>query len=185
MGFLFSQAFWGALLILLGCSMVLKVFFKVEIPVFRIAIALIFIYIGIRIMMGWSGGSGWVGNDHNVIFGESQIKATTESREYNLIFGHGDVDFTEIVPVKENVNASLNAVFGAGNIRINPAVPTKVVIDCAFASARVPNNQQSSFGNLTYTTPAYKEGQPCLYIKGSTVFGSLEVWEQPGASKTE
>ncbi len=48
MGFLFSDIFWGIVLILTGVSIILQLVFKINIPVFPIVIAFLLIYAGIR-----------------------------------------------------------------------------------------------------------------------------------------
>ena len=43
MGFLFSGVFWGGVLVLLGISIIIKVVFHIDIPVFRVVVALVLI----------------------------------------------------------------------------------------------------------------------------------------------
>ena len=47
MDFFFGGLFWGVLLILIGIGIILKVFFDINIPIFRTALALLLIYLGV------------------------------------------------------------------------------------------------------------------------------------------
>ena len=74
MGFLFSGIFWGVILILLGLAMIIKVVFNVSLPIFRIVFAIIFVYIGFKILVGGFGG-GIKTEKNDVVFGETIIEA--------------------------------------------------------------------------------------------------------------
>ncbi|HEX3047535.1 MAG TPA: hypothetical protein VHY08_22480 [Bacillota bacterium] len=177
MGFLFTPVFWGVVLVLWGCSLVLNVLFHLNIPVFRILIALIIIFFGIQLLMGWKGNSwSYVHNDeHNVIFGQADKQATPSTKEYNIIFSNSVVDITEPHPDWVNSKLEINTVFGSGLIRINPEIPAKIVTTAAFGRIITPDNQQSVMGDHVYQTPALKENQPYLLIKANVVFGNIQV----------
>ncbi|MGE5605051.1 MAG: hypothetical protein ACM3YE_05095, partial [Bacteroidota bacterium] len=67
MGFIFSQVFWGIFLILLGASFILKVLFHLDIPVFRLFVSFILIYMGFRVL---TGGFGCERNSRNMMFND-------------------------------------------------------------------------------------------------------------------
>ena len=177
MNFLFSPVFWGVVLILWGCAIVLNVLFHVNIPVFRILVALIIIFIGIQMIIGWKSNSWCYVHDdeHNIIFGQSTKQATPATKEYNIIFSNGEVDITEQDPEWVNSKLEINTIFGSGLIRINPEIPVKIVSSAAFGRISTPDNQQSVIGDHVYQTPVVKENQPYLLIKASVVFGNLEI----------
>lgn len=185
MGFLFSPVFWGVVLVLWGCAIVLNVLFHLNIPVFRILIALIIIFFGIQLLLGWKGESWYyVHNDeHNVIFGQSIKNATPSTKEYNIIFSNSKLDITEPNPEWVNSKLEVNAIFGSGFIKINPEIPARIVTSAAFGRIITPDNQQSVMGDHVYQTPALKENQPYLLIKATVVFGNMEVQlqNQPGS----
>ena len=177
MSFLLSPVFWGVVLVLWGCAIVLNVLFHLNIPVFRILIALIIIFFGIQLLLGWKGDSWcYVRNDeHNVIFGQSTQKATPLTKEYNIIFSNGAVEVTEPNPDWVNAKLEVNTVFGSGLIRLNPDIPAKIITTAAFGRIITPDNGQQVFGDHVYQTPALKENQPYLLIKATVVFGNMEV----------
>ena len=53
MGFVFSEVFWGIFLIIIGLIIVVKVVFGINIPLMRIILALLLIYIGVSYLTGW------------------------------------------------------------------------------------------------------------------------------------
>lgn len=177
MGFLFTPVFWGGVLVLWGCAIVLNVLFHLNIPVFRILIGLIIVFAGIQLLVGWQGKS-WcsVQNDeHNVIFSKSTIKATPLTKEYNIVFSNSELNVTEPNPEWVNSKLEVNTVFGAGFIIINPEIPVKIVTTAAFGRIITPDNQQSVIGDHVYQTPALKDNQPYLLIEANVVFGNMEV----------
>ncbi len=48
----YKGAFWGILLIFLGLMFILRAFFNISIPIFRLAIGLTLIYWGIETLSG-------------------------------------------------------------------------------------------------------------------------------------
>ncbi len=176
MGCLFcSGMFWGVLLILLGISIILKILFNITIPVFRIAFALLLIYLGVKIL---TGGFGIGRKKNTVLFNDSKIEYTESSDEYNVLFGKGVVNLSTVSLEKKTVEVKVNTVFAEGTIKINPALPTKILVNSAFAGARMPDGNVISFGNYTYKTKSFKENENYLKIETNVVFGSLKVVEQ-------
>lgn len=175
--FIFSPLFWGAVLILWGLSVIVDTLFHINIPIFRIVFALIIILFGLQMLFGWKIGSrDYVhSNDHNIIFGTANIKATPATREYNIIFANGEVDITEPNPEWVNSKLEVNTIFGSGVIRLNPEIPIKIVSNAAFGRITTPDSAQSVFGEHVYQTPALKENQPYLLIKADAVFGNMDI----------
>ena len=175
MGFIFSEVFWGVLLIVLGVSFIIKVVFNVNIPVFRIFFAFFFIFLGIRFLIG--GGFDFERSSNTVIFNDSQITVTKPSNEYNVIFGRGTFDLSEITLTKKVTKVAVNTIFGGGIIKLNPEIPTKIEVDSVFAEARMPDqNSNFPFGSHTFTTENFDENQDYLLIKASVIFGGLEIF---------
>ena len=178
MNFLFTPIFWGGVLILWGLSMIINTLFHINIPVFRIVIALVLIFLGLQMLFGWkvNFNRNYVhSDDHTIFFGSSNIKATPSTREYNVIFGKGDIDITEPNPEWVNSKLEINTVFGFGLIRLNPEIPVKIVANAAFGKITTPDSAQSFLGDHVYQTPALKENQPYLLIKADVVFGDINI----------
>lgn len=172
MGFIFSQVFWGIFLILLGVSFILKVLFHLDIPVFRLFVSFILIYMGLRVL---TGGFACERNSRNMIFNDYQFKVNADG-EYNIIFGRGEVDLTSY-QVDANTRIKINTFFGSGLVKLDPAQPLKIKVNSAFAGARMPDGNMISFGEYTYQTPAVKEGQPYGNMEVNVVFGELQLTE--------
>ena len=172
MGMLFSGIFWGVVLIIFGITIIIKIIFNIHIPLFRIMIALFFIYLGIQILMGWKFFPQ--GNERSAIFNETKIQADSSDNEYNIIFGKGDVDLTKIDLKEKSVNIKINTVFGGSFIKLNPEMPYIIKVDSAFAGARLPDGNNAAFGTYVYKSKNFKEHENHLRIKASVVFGGIE-----------
>ncbi len=172
MHFLFSGVFWGLILILLGISMILKIVFKVDIPLFRIVIALILIYWGLKLLFGISLGKK---SEGNIIFNRGTIEQVETGKEYNIIFGRGTVDLRDLQWHEQDQKVSIDVVFGNADIYLNPDIPTQVNIDAVFAECRFPGGNISFMGDHTLRTPSYEEGKPYITIDLDVVFGNAAV----------
>jgi predicted membrane protein len=173
MGFLFSEAFWGVFIIIIGVSIVLKSVFGINLPIVKTAFAILLIYAGISMLAG--GNKWYFKSDHNISFGNSKIKVDSLQKEYNIIFGSGVIDLTDL-PLQEGRNrAKINTIFGSGVIQVHPDIPVVVRGDAVFASARFPDGRNTSFGDFTYRSPQFKEDGKYLEVEADVIFGSLEI----------
>lgn len=170
MGFLFSGVFWGVILILIGLSIILQMIFKIHIPVFRIVVAFLLIYAGIRVLVG---GSWFQTGQNSVIFEEKDLKTGT-GREYSVIFGKAAVDATQPLP-DEGEKFEVNTVFGSSVLRISDDVPTRVKVDAVFAGATLPDGNTISFGTYNYVNNAYEKGKAHRFVDANVVFGSMRI----------
>jgi hypothetical protein len=174
MDFLFGGFFWGIVLVLLGVSMILKVVFHLDIPVFRLVVAGVLIFLGVRLLLGMShGGAGAPRN--TVLFGEGDLGSAPADREYSVVFGKGILDLKGLDPATRTEALEFVTVFGEGTLRVDPAVPTKVTMTAAFGGARAPDGAQTAFGTYVYRTPGLREDAPFLDVRATVVFGSLAV----------
>jgi hypothetical protein len=164
--------FWGALLIILGVWFIIRRSVPVHIPVIRIAIAVLLVYAGVRIL-----ARGPVSADRNTaILSESTMSYSPDrGREYNLIFSSGAIDLSAAAPAGASIHAEVNVIFGSGTLRINPAVPVRVSMSSAFGSVESPNGRAVAFGDTVYTTDSYHEGAPAVEIHATAVFGRLVI----------
>lgn len=172
MGFLFSGLFWGILLILIGITIVIKVFFKVDIPIVRIGFALFFVYIGISILLN-GDGKKHRHSDSDVVFEESDVNVTKDQKEYNVIFGKVTYDLTKLDITNTN-DIEINVVFGAAEIILDKNMPVILTVDSAFAGAKLPDGNSVAFGTTHYTSPSYRGDAPALKIKVDVVFGGVD-----------
>ena len=171
MDFLFSGLFWGVLLIVIGIIVIIKIVFKIEIPVIRIAFALILIFLGIRVLLGH--GTFSQKKESNILFGESRFEDDGRE-EYNVVFGKGIFDLSRTA-VGGTRTIKYSTVFGASVIILDPDTPLIVRADSAFAGASFPDGSTVAFGSYTYRSRTYDESKPHLVLKADVVFGGLEI----------
>jgi hypothetical protein len=169
MNLLFNGLFWGAIVILIGVTIILNGVLGTKIPIVRIVFGLLLIYWGVSLLAGvrfrHSGAA---------VFSDAEVKATSAGHQ-DVIFGRATVDLSAIV-LKEGVNRyEVNTVFGASVIKLDPAMPVKVVASSAFAGVKMPDGANIAFGETTYRSPNLKEDSTYLLVKTAVVFGGTEV----------
>ncbi len=169
---LIDGIFWGVLLIVVGVWFILRRFLPVHIPVVRLIIAVLFVYVGIRVLVrGPFSGSGPTG-----VFSESHQRYTPGwDRDYNIIFSRGDVDLSDVSVGASGVHTQVNVVFGSGVLRVNPALPVRIDMSAAFGTVEAPDGRAVSFGDTVYTSGSYRDGAPALVVHATAVFGRLVI----------
>jgi hypothetical protein len=168
----FDGVFWGALLILVGVWFFVRHFLPVHIPVVRVVIAVILVYVGIRVLVR----GPVVHEGRTVVFSESTVLRwkPDRSQDYNVIFSNGSVDLTPMT-VSGAARAEVNAVFANATLRLDPATPARVSMTSVFGTVEAPGERSVAFGETVYTTPAYRAGAPALEIRATAVFGRLAI----------
>ena len=172
---LFSGIFWGSLLVFIGAAVILKAVFHINIPIFRLFFAFLFIYIGIRILMGsvYRRTPGFC--KQAAVLTES---AKNASQEYNTVFGKRTVDLTGIALADKNENVECNAVMGALTIRLKSSTPTVVECNAIFGDIRTPDGDNLSFGSRTYQNEAYLPDKPHVRLEVNAVFGNVSISQE-------
>jgi hypothetical protein len=164
--------FWGVLLIVVGVWFLVRRYVPFHIPLIRVIIAVIFVYIGIRVLV-----RGPVIQDRNtMVFSESSLQwSPAHGRDYNVIFSSGTVDLSGVALAGETIRTQVNVIFGSGTLRLNPAMPVRVNMSSAFGTVEAPGGRSIAFGDSVYTTPSYKDGAPALEVHATAVFGRLMI----------
>lgn len=182
MSFLFGGIFWGLIIVFFGLSILMREVFHIHFPLARIFIGLVFIYMGCRIIAGgyWRHGGRYSGGN-STIFGNADMRYESGATDYNIIFGNGIIDLTDINTVTGKQNIEANVIFGNGTIRINDSIPAKMEVNAVFGNAVIPDKSMNALGKSYYTTPAYRDGSPYLFIKANVVFGRLIVENGTGS----
>lgn len=172
-----ASLFWGILLILLGLSLILKIVFNVEFSIFRVVIAFLLIYFGIKLFIG-KDFSLFPESDREdqVVFSEKTIKKIENGKEYNVIFGGAKFDlremtFSDSIPM----HIKINTIFGGTQLIIDREVPIHVNSNTVFAGTKMPDGNSSAFGSLAFDSDSAKRGKARLIIETNTVFGGLHV----------
>ena len=169
MSFVFSGLFWGAIVVLIGITIILNGVLGIRIPIIRIVFGLLLIYWGVSLLVG-----ARFGRSGAAVFSDSEVRASSAGKQ-DVIFGRSVIDLTGIV-LKEGVNRyEVNTVFGASIIKLDRAMPVKVVASSAFAGVKMPDGGNIAFGETTYRSMSLKEDSTYLLVKASVVFGGTEV----------
>ena len=174
---LFDGIFWGVFLVALGVWIMVRRYVPVNIPIVRIIFAVVFVYVGVRILI--TGPGMGIRDRNTIVFSDTHMNWSSSSRgnDYNIIFSNGSVDLSDLTASGGNVYKEVNVVFGSGTLRINPAVPMEIDMTGVFGTIRSPNGNSTSFRDTRYTTPAYKAGEAAVRIKATAVFGTLNIEE--------
>ncbi len=172
-----AGTFWGLFLILVGIALLLKVIFKIDIPVFKIVLASFFILLGIRILFGNFNLHRFKTSGNDALF--SEIKVTSENfnyPEYNMIFGKGTFDLRDLDIQKTGTKyVKIDIVFGGVEIVLNQDTPVKITTESVFAGGKLPDGNSTAFGTSTYISPNYDPVKPHLNMRIEMVFGGIDI----------
>lgn len=167
----------GIIFLLIGASIIIKTVFKIDLPIFKLFLAAFFIYLGVRILFGWSG-FGRIGSEENsALFSEKTYLGETgvEKSEYNAVFGKINLDLTNLQLTQPVTKMEINAVFGGGRIDLPANMPVKIKSDVIFGGAQLPEGNSGGFGTSRYKSENFNENEPYLYLEINAVFGGVEV----------
>ena len=165
---------WGIILISIGLSIIFKVVFGISI--FRIVLAVAFILIGIKILVGRSAFN-FSTKDSDAVFSEKKYtQFPTTSTEYNTIFGKSVYDFSEAaVPTDTDIELKFSTVFGNSDIILPQGLPVRIKGEAAFGAVKLPNDNTAVFGTSYYTSEHDSTASNFVNIKASAVFGNIEI----------
>ncbi|MFQ3579655.1 MAG: LiaF domain-containing protein [Bacteroidales bacterium] len=169
-----TAIFWGAVVIIAGILIMLRAF-GINIPIFKFLIGGLLIFWGIKILAGGSNffKCGAIKEKNSVIFGEARFDTNDISNEYNVVFGKGEIDLTNIV-LNSTKQVKINTVFGAADVKLPKHVPFKIRANSAFAQTVLPNENSTAFGTNFYATKDFNENEPYLEIESNVVFGQID-----------
>jgi hypothetical protein len=174
----------GAVLLLIGASIVADLLFQVSLPLVRAAFALLFLLFGARLLAGaWSrgprrvDGEAWLADRRFAPAGALHADA-----RYDVVFGRGLIDLTEIDEPDDDVTVTVDTLFGSAVVRVDPTIAYEAEGSSAFGEIRMPDLRAAAMGSLHYQSPA--DHRPRLHLKLNTVFGACQVVEAPRPAAT-
>ncbi len=168
--------FWGLFLIVVGFALIIKYVFNLDIPVGKIVIALFFIFIGIKLLVGQTKFFHTSKKETDIIFNDARLNGKDiNASEYNVIFGKLVLDLRDIELSDLPKRLEINTIFGATEILINDSLPIYIKAEAVFSGARLPNGNTVTFGSSEYSTFSYNPSDKFLMIKSDIIFGGLEV----------
>lgn len=171
MVFFHSGIFWGLVLIVIGLVMIINYVFNISLPIFKILFAGLLIYWGLKILFG---GSCCVRTCSSSAFTNSTLSYSENQKDYSIVFGKAELDLTNS-SLTQNKTIDVNAVFGDMTVILNRGANFEIVSNVAFGNIRVPDNNQSGFGNYNYKSQNFNSALPYLTIKAHSVFGNMTL----------
>jgi predicted membrane protein len=165
---------WGTILILFGLSFILKSVFQITVPLVRPFFGGVLIYLGLSIMMDPFNESP---DKKSVIFGRTTIIGSPIIKTYNVTFGSGVIDLSQLT-LEEPTQITINTVMGS-SIVILPDVSAKVRVNAIFARAGLPDETLVSFGRNVYKTD--DEAEQKLFVQVNVILGNVDIKLVPKA----
>jgi len=168
--------FWGLLLILIGIVIIVNMVFGIHIPIIRTLIALFFIFLGIKILLGngWCPVSLPCGKNEVVLHERTFNSLPGAKNEYDVVFGKGTFDLRHI-NLAGPTQLRVDTVFGGSEILLSKGTPVRVEADVAFGGASLPDQETGGFGKFNYQSENFDPQGKHLVIKASAVFGGVEI----------
>ncbi|MEI8135303.1 MAG: LiaF domain-containing protein [bacterium] len=174
MNIIFREAYWGGIIILAGILLIVRNIFKIDLPVMGIIFPIIVITIGVSLLTGTR--NVWR-DDKTIMFSDGDFDNPVGGEQYSVVFGKGSYDLRNLRPTDKDAVIDVSCAFGSVELLINPAIPMKIKLSSAFGGGHLPNGNVVSFGERTYTSPAYREGAPAVIVKANVAFGGVEIRE--------
>lgn len=169
--FIFTELFWGTLLILFGISILIKVLLGIDIPIVRIFVALILIYGGVTLVLGTLPQY----SKESIIFQKASLKPKKLESMYTIALSSATLDFSSL-RFKEPQEVKVTTILGSTKIKLNKSLPTEIYVNTSFANAQLPNDDKVSFsGSYPYKIPADSTQEPLLKLQANVVLGNLEI----------
>jgi predicted membrane protein len=168
--------FWAIVFILIGLSLIVKIVFNIDFSIFRVLIAFFFIYLGIRLFIGKDFFMFHNKEEGSVIFSQQTISGVEDRKEYNVIFGGGKIDLSNMsIPDSQDVHIKLNTIFGGTQVLLNPEIPTRIESQTVFGGTKMPDGSTAAFGSMQYISDSAKISKPRFFIDANTVFGGIQI----------
>lgn len=130
----------GAALILFGLSIIVKVVFGIDIPLFRVFLAGLLIYWGICLIT--KPKEVQFGSNRTYVYTARTTDQEKFNKEYTIAFGGGKIDLTNIKESTLPVSIQVNVSFGQATILIDKNIPTAITAQSTFAHIQIADEDQ-------------------------------------------
>ena len=167
--------FWGAFLLLLGVTLIIKVVFNVDFPVFKVLIGIFLVLLGLKVIFGRVLIPQGNFSAEETIFNERVYDNPDSGKEYTVLFGKGVYDFTNVNLEEGSFRAKISTVFGGTQIIIPADKPVRIQADAVFAGAELPDGNNAVFGTSIYESDSWRPDTATIDIKVDVVFGGVQV----------
>jgi predicted membrane protein len=171
-----SKLFWGIVIILIGFSMILNHVFKVDIPFFKVIIALVIIYFGVSMLMGSFGVKVSKQGEHTSVFTTQRIKSELIDRdeEFNCVFGNMEIDLRHAEIRGNEHELEINSVFGSTKVFLPEGVRFRLKSSAFLGNVKTPTGNQSSIGE-SKTSLGDETAEKTIWIEANAVFGNIVI----------
>lgn len=169
---------WGIVFIVIGIIILINTIFGINIPIFRILLALLLLYAGFSLLTSstrtktYQYSNASMKSTH-VVFNKRSFKNEELSESYQIVFGEGIIDLRKQT-IDIPTTLDINITFGSAQLRLNPDVPTLITASASFGKVEFPDNASISMGSQTYRSHP-QDIAPVLTIRANVSFGSLEI----------
>jgi predicted membrane protein len=170
--------FIGILLILAGIGLIVKIIFNIDLPVFKIFFALLFIYIGVKMLSGNFNGIKIRPGSNASIFGETYLTGIPQDNEYTVIFGYSKIDLSNEDFSESDEKLDINVIFGGCDLLFDSKQPLNINAETAFGEVELPGKKESAFGKIHHKTEKAVELEKGLKIEANAVFGKFQAIEK-------
>lgn len=165
----------GCLLILIGTITLINIIFHIHIPIFRIVIAALLVYFGIKMLVGTSRTERYYYSSSCTTQGICTEKNVIQ---YNVLFNKQVIDLTTTNTLAKNMLIEINTSFGESIVLLDTTKPIRIEGSAAFGSMELLDKTVISFGNHTYQTPTYESGAEPIHIKAKVAFGKCIIMDK-------
>jgi len=166
----------GLVVLIVGALLLLELLAGLSIPIIRIAIAVMFVLIGGRMIL-----RAWAQRDAAAVSGEavlarrnfSHAGALDHDARFDVLFGSGTVDLTRLVEPEHDVTVTIDTLFGHALVKLPPALAYDVEGSSAFGEVRMPDRTATAMGSLVYR--AASDHPSRLHLRVNAVFGACQL----------
>jgi predicted membrane protein len=179
-----SRFVLGAIILVIGVLLLAELVGGLHFPIIRVLIALAFLLIGGRLIL-----HAWSRRDDGTVSAEAvlsrrnftQAGALDRDARFDVVFGSGTVDLTQLVEPDHDVTVTVEALFGHALVKVPPALVYDIEGSSAFGEVRMPDRSATAMGSLVYH--AASDHPSRLHLRVHAIFGACQVVESsPTAS---
>jgi len=163
----------GAFLIILGAAFFAEEIWQINIPVFKLTVGLVLIFVGLRLVSNKKKDE-FVTDEARVIFDDRPFDANFIRPSYSVVFGSSIADLSNL-PAGENKVVEIKCVFGEFKVKINPQANVQIISKAAFGSLEFPDLSTYSFGDHLWRSSVFDPSHPTLTIRADVVFGAIKI----------
>jgi len=136
-----------------------------------VLIGLFLVSLGLSVLIGGFG----VRDSNKLIFDSGILESTSREKEYNIIFGQGTLDLSDIPIEKMQKKIEVNTVFATTELILPKDISVFIKANAAFASTVFPDGSQLNFGDREYQSESDIKNKADLIIEMNTVFGRTDI----------